>query len=267
MLGRSFAIVRDRWLVLVLFVFGLGWAPVHVVFLTVHSGYQRGSHDLGRFAAQCALWLANSAIWYFSTATVVRAALPAEREASPLPAIMAVIAALPMLFPIWLSDQYDTLLSFWLSWTDVIARIVGRSHARGDLLMAFVWVRLATDIAISLAAAGAVGVLMPVVLAERRGLIGSLARTWRLMAGSRWRFVALFLLYCAVGFAIGFLRTTFQIGRSHGGTEFEVALNWVVGALDAGIDGFWAVIVAGCYLELRVIRDGPPHDQAAEVFA
>jgi len=130
------------------------------------------------------------------------------------------------------------------------------------------WVGLVEIITSTLVLVG-VGIVSAVVVGERRGTVGSLGRAWRLMSGSRWRFVALCLLVEAGPAVVGVIWSLGRValGSSHPAAAAITAGSWAVFALERGVDAVWAVVVAAAYLELRRAREGAVEGDVAQIFA
>jgi hypothetical protein len=268
-LARSVAIVRDRWATLLLLAYGLGWAPMRVLQLTVHTGYHNGDRDLGRFLSACVVGLSYSAILFGSHALVTQDSLLERPKVSAFDAIRAALAVAPSLIVIWLVCQAPTLLNDWLTWIGVWRWVIDASPMghKGETMMSIFWTGYLLSLIVYLSGAAAIGMLIPTSLAEQRGVVRSVTRAWRLLRGNRWRFVALYVLYGCVLTAVTVPQNFFRAALRHGGVDLHELAGWITTFVYDGITNIWAVVLAACYLELRRLRDGPPHDQTAEVFA
>jgi hypothetical protein len=259
-LRRASEIVRARWLGLFLVTFVLGWAMPHLIWLVAHSNYRSWSHDLTPLGWSTAVRFGMSMTYEFATATVMAIALRVPGTPA-LSSISQVLRALPALVPAWLVSHFDAAWDVWVSWSGLL-RVGSRPI---DEIVDAQLTAFGFEIALVLTATVAIGVFYPVVIEEGQNLLGGVPRTWRLMHGSRWRFAALFLIYMAAGFVIS-LPNTWVLAVRAGATVAE-PVKWITGGLSDMAHAFWCVVVVASYIELRSVRDGPPHVQAAEAFA
>lgn len=116
-----------------------------------------------------------------------------------------------------------------------------------------------------------ISVAIPVVVQERQGVFGSIARSRALTKGSRWPVFGLFL-------AIGIIAMVIQLGfsllfgltvASAGGIS---SVGAVVGAVGSSLvssifSTVFAVAIAVTYVELRQVKEGTSVDQLAEIFS
>jgi len=265
-LARSFGVVRQRWLSLALLTYGLGFAPRLVLRLTVSSSYHRGSHDVRAFAIYCAESLGVLLLLQLSRWAVTSVALASKGRGRLLAEACSVLGMLPTLLAVWLVSDYDVFWSFWFAWTNPLDGLI---HARAfdeNVLVLIVLLNSLIPLIISLLTVTTLGVLTPVILAERKPFASAVIRTWRLMRGSRGRILALYAVILGAEFVGGLPETVLVIAQrgNHGGNLLFVS--WVEGAVGDAIEAFWAVILASAYLELRLLREGPPHEQLAQVF-
>jgi hypothetical protein len=202
-----------------------------------------------------------------SRASAVAASLPAKIDASILRSIRTVLAALPVLGPVWLIGEYDEYWDFWNSWSGAIRHLGAPVNVA--VLMIEVWSPLAAQMAINIGSLAAFFVLTPVALTERRSLPDVLLRTWRLMSGSRWKVVSLYLLYGVVVIVVVALPSAAVViaDRGHSVATGSTVANWIISAGSEAIAACWAVVTASTYLELLRLHEGPPHDQLADIFA
>lgn len=106
-------------------------------------------------------------------------------------------------------------------------------------------------------------VAVPVLVEERRGVIGSMERSAELTKGSRWRIFGLVLLYfVAYGLlAAGVGAAMLVVGLD---TALQLALlEGVFGTLTALL---LAGMLASLYVELRTVKEGATVDTLASVF-
>jgi hypothetical protein len=116
-----------------------------------------------------------------------------------------------------------------------------------------------------------ISVAIPVVVQERQGVFGSIARSRALTKGSRWPVFGLFLV-------IGIIAMVIQLGfsllfgltvASAGGIS---SVGAVVGAVGSSLvssifSTVFAVAIAVTYVELRQVKEGASVDQLAEIFS
>jgi hypothetical protein len=129
------------------------------------------------------------------------------------------------------------------------------------------------EVAFALAVIGAWGVLVPTVAVEEAGLIPSMKRAWRLLSGSRWRLMAIFVVVIVIAALPSTLTAVFMrpisdalhlnvAPRDAFRAELEVAS--VLGSI---VTATWRVMVGVAYLELRRVQEGVVVGDVAEVFA
>ena len=109
----------------------------------------------------------------------------------------------------------------------------------------------------------ALSVSVPVLVEERRGVIGSMERSAELTKGSRWRIFALVLLYFVV---YGLLAAGVGAAVLAGGFDAPLGLallEAVFGTLTALLV---AAMLASLYVELRTVKEGATLDTLASVF-
>lgn len=252
---RSASIVRGRWFELLVLTYVVGWGPLRIIAYTRPDGYRAGSHDLAAFGLTAAVSIGAGLIQNVALAMIMAASLRGHAD-SPGSSISKVLRALPALFPVWIALQLNTVWGLWASWINLAQAL--RSGAR---LVRFIAAESMLELTLAVVATAAVGVLIPVVIEERRGLLWSTSRAFRLMQGARWKVIALLMLYIL---AVALLSIPAAVLRlSHAGT----AAAWVTSLLSAAMGALWCVVVAASYLELRETKEGAPHDQTAETFA
>jgi hypothetical protein len=196
----------------------------------------------------------------FASVTVMAIALRG-REAPARSSIWQVLRALPVLLPAWLVSRIDTAWDFWVSWSGSLR--VGSLPI--DKIEEIQLAAFGFEMALVLTATLAIGVFYPVVLEEDQNLLGGVLRAWRLMRGARWRFASLFLIYLAIGFAISIPDAVALVLRA--GAPVADPVKWITGGLSDMVGAAWCVVVAASYIELRLVREGPPHAQTAQAFA
>jgi hypothetical protein len=116
-----------------------------------------------------------------------------------------------------------------------------------------------------------ISVALPVVVQEKQGVFGSIARSRALTKGSRWSIFGLFL-------AIGIIAMVIQVGfslifgltvASAGGIS---PVGAVVGAVGSSLvssifSTVFSVAIAVTYVELRRVKEGTSVDELAEIFS
>lgn len=109
----------------------------------------------------------------------------------------------------------------------------------------------------------ALSVAVPVLVEERRGVIGSMERSAELTKGSRWRIFALVLLYFVV---YALLAAGIGAAVLAGGFDAPLGLallEAVFGTLTALLV---AAMLASLYVELRTVKEGASFEALAAVF-
>lgn len=113
---------------------------------------------------------------------------------------------------------------------------------------------------------------VPVLVQERRGVIGSMVRSAELTRGSRWRIFLLLLLflvaYMVVGGVIGAIAGVSLVSLDVASVQGSSLLLAAVQAIMSAIVGLLAaVMIASLYVELRIVREGTTMTGLAEIFA
>jgi hypothetical protein len=261
-LRRSQDIVRRRWLELLVVTVVLCWALPPLIWLVAHRNYRDWSHDLTPLGLDAAVGIVAGVTYQFGLATVMATALRGQDE--PIfSGLSRVIRALPVLIPVWLLSDVDTAWRHWASWTGFPG--AGSLGQRAEGILTAILTASALELFLVLVAAVTVGVFYPIVIDEGRGPFGAMTRAWRLMHGARWRFVSLFFLYVAMGFLISLPDVVATAVRA--GHTVAAAVGWVTGGLSVAVASLWSVVVVASYIELRSVKEGPPHDQTAQAFA
>jgi uncharacterized membrane protein (DUF485 family) len=107
-------------------------------------------------------------------------------------------------------------------------------------------------------------VSVPVLIEERRGVIGSMSRSRELTKGSRWRIFLLLILFLIVYLVLALV-------AAFAGTAVIGAGNIAVGIVQAVFSSvlgmFAAAMIASLYVELRMVREGATADGLATIFA
>ncbi len=261
-----------RWGTIAILALVVGWAPVALMLLAFALQLISGARSLASLTSaptQALWWAAPLLAGLLMRTSVTSVALtPPETQASVFTALGAAIAALPALFPLWLLGELPLLTARLLTATYAAPTPLGSAQLTLTLLS---WA-LAVVLTFSFA------VFAPVVLSERAGLLEALGGAWRLMDGSRWKLLALYLLVQAM------IAASAYIARLGVMVAWPAALPWpqanllelilrvlvggAVGQLPAAaLQALWAVLIAVAYLELRRLHDGLGPGQVAEVFA
>jgi hypothetical protein len=258
-LRRSFEIVRHRWLGLLLVTFVVGWASPHLIWLAAQANFRSWSATLTPLGLDGAVNVGERLMYQLCWATITVAALPV-RDETPRAGIARVFRALPALVPIWLISDVDIAWDQLAGWTGVFRWSALPIETRMNIILAVSPVEL---LVVSVATV-TVGVCYPVILGEGRRTLPALFRAWRLMRSARWRFLGLFVLY-VVALAVITLPEVL-ITRAVAGVALTIS-QWATQAIRDAADALWCVVAVASYLELREVKEGPPHIQAAQVFA
>jgi hypothetical protein len=271
-LGRvisgGFSVIQRRWPVLGVFVLGslaLDWAED----LTHFVRYKAGSHELPSFA----VYIGDSLVlllvaWLRDIGLTGAAVQPASPRPSVAVSLGAAFRALPTLLPVAIVVALPSLIpNYWLMWTgfDDGVRV---THFAEILIYSSV---AATIFWLALAAGW--GLLIPVVVVERRRLIPALGRAWNLISGNRWRLLALFVVVGVIGSLPGILGPivtlpiTEAIHYSGRLADFRSVERLVSRAFEVIVASVWPVMTGVIYLELRRLRDGIADGDVSEIFA
>jgi hypothetical protein len=264
--------LAQNWVAIGVITILLAWAPIEAWDLTPWSGLLHLTRPMDRWEAELIRtlailppgWLAGAAI----TALVVTKGRPRRR------AIDAVVRA---------AGAFLTLLPYWLVGASTVW---GELAAKGYLATRpQSWIKQHLSLALGVEQAAAlvpavlafpfamaVGILVPVVVAERPGFRASLGRCWSLLTGSRWIFLGLFLMAALTPLLIGLIpivtwgvvtASLGQRGWGHSKQYFE-GLFLLAEYFGTAVG---SVLIAAAYLELRRLHDGPEPDELHEVFA
>lgn len=107
-------------------------------------------------------------------------------------------------------------------------------------------------------------VAVPVLVEERRGVLGSMRRSRELTKGSRWWILLLLILYLVVAGTVGGVATLATRPLILGGST---AAGIVQAVLTAALSLLTATTLASLYIELRSIKEGASESTLAEIFA
>jgi hypothetical protein len=263
-LARSVATLRERWLTLAALVLGLHFIPSLAVGLMIKRNLRPASYDPAALAIYVAVALGPALLRCFSNAAVASASL--SRTRTLVPAVVSVIAAAPALLPIWLMTQYVMILHLTRIWPYAFGLWAARHHMSGAVFGLGIFL---VQFVPFLVAVAALGVVTPVVLAERRALPAALGRTWRLMRGNRWKVLALYMLVVVGVNLVSLLEPAINAliaGRVEG-IWLNETLSWAMTAILDLMGAFWGALTALSYLELRRVAEGEPLEEVVEHFA
>jgi len=102
-------------------------------------------------------------------------------------------------------------------------------------------------------------VAVPAAVVERQGVGAAITRSMELTKGHRWSIFGLMalgaVLYLVVLVVLG------MVGEALG--DFSV---WVVNLGSMVVAGIWSVVIAVCYHDLRILKEGGGTEQIAKVF-
>ena len=105
-------------------------------------------------------------------------------------------------------------------------------------------------------------VAVPVMVEERRGIFGSLARSAELAKGSKWQIFGLVVIIFIVSFVISFVFGLFAPALMD-----NLMLMSVLSSLAAAVSAVvMAGILASLYVELRTVKEGADTNSLAAVF-
>ncbi|HEY3800795.1 MAG TPA: hypothetical protein VGL58_20770 [Caulobacteraceae bacterium] len=256
---RTIAILRERWTPILILSFGLGFFPQLLLGLGLPTPYRTGSHDAVAFTLQTVKVVGEDLLASFASATVIAAALSTHRRTLTASSVKAVTAGLPILALIWGIDEAEHGWSLWLLWNR------GFPTTRSPMSIAFEAV--ASDWAflfVSVAAFLTVGLVTPVILAERNGMLTSLRTALRLSDGSRWPLFGMLVLY---GIVLAILTIpSAAVVLAHAGKGITQTLSWIDTAVYHAVGTVWWVAMAASYLELKRLHDGVLHGELVTVF-
>lgn len=110
-------------------------------------------------------------------------------------------------------------------------------------------------------------VVVPVVVAERTGVIDSFRRSAYLTSGARWKILGLFLLLGVVSWLLavvsGLASGTFSGRMASSLSAGAIVWNIIINTL---LTSFWCAAQTALYVELRDWKDGPDADRLGEIF-
>jgi hypothetical protein len=168
-------------------------------------------------------------------------------------AILAALRAIPTLLPYWLLAGSPAFLRFLMRAGAITLPPTGLF-----LFTLFSW-------GFGILVAVTLGVLTPVVIAERPGVFGAAARTARLMSGGRWKFLGLYLLIQLVALTPRTLANLVLLVSGDG--SLMLAQTLIVSLLTDVALAVWAVLTAASYREFCRVHDGAAPGEVAEIFA
>jgi hypothetical protein len=259
-IAASLGLVRRRWLAVALIVaawwmLGLGEHYAH------HLWPDRGgAHDPRGFALREAVYVVDLALRWTLDAALVAVALQPPGQGSVTKALGVALKAFPALLPFRIVSSFLSVSSdIWLL---AFANLPDEQLGYIELGVSAVLVLT------GLMMTAAWGVIVPVVLAERRSPITAFSRSWRLLAGNRWKLVILSVLMGAIQVAPAFLVAPLAalFREPH---AFHLYLQYVLpiaGAVGSIVEAIWLVMTAVAYMELRWLKEGATPAEAVEVF-
>jgi hypothetical protein len=240
-----------------------------LIFWALQVGYSfaRAAHpagvsvDLRTLSWEVGLLLAWAAIqWLRDTAIVAAAVLPPPRPpigAAALAALRSFPALLPprlLVFAPVLAVQFGQ--RWWLKGHTLQAAAVASEIGVAVLLL-------------RLAVAAVWGLIIPVAVAERCGPLAAMGRSAALLAGNRWRWVALEFGVTVASALPAFVATLLISLLVHGrgmGDYFRYEA-WIASVLASLIAAFWMTMTAAAYQQLIHTRKGlPAGGDIADIF-
>jgi hypothetical protein len=256
-LGDGWRCLRERWGRMLVALVLFGWVPQIVANIAYLLGAPLAGVGGGAATAGYAIaaWInVGAPIVMRAVATAVALKPP---KTSVWQAIVATVRATPALAPVWLISLAPSAAAFALQY-------LGSGRGQVDWLIAAVAWPFGLVVAVVL------GVSSPVVLAEGLGPLAAARRSFELLSGSRWKFLALYLLFQLLAVAPRFLATLLAGAHGFGATGDHVTyfadqLGGVL-AQDA-VMIWWAAVAVAVYLELARVRDGLAPRDVVEVFA
>jgi hypothetical protein len=253
-LGDAFAVVGRRWPWMLAAILLVAWAPQVLVMF----GYAPIITRL-RLAANDP-WVSIGftfvvllvALYMRATVTV----LALDQSASMSRALAAAATAIPALAPLWLLGLAPSLTRMALRQLTHLSLI-----AQAEIVPVITW-PLAIVLTLTL------GVFTAVAVSEQRGLVGTVARTARLMAAGRWGFLGLYLIFQLVAAIPGVGMTfVYRLMAMSGDIALVSQLRSLsVELLSDAAQALWAVVTAMCYRQFRRRIDGPDAAEAADIF-
>jgi hypothetical protein len=250
--GEGWRMLTQRWGAMLAALALFGWAPQ----IVGNFAYLQITHLVTAGSAES---IANFAIFGFinlAAPLVLRAVTMAMALRPPTTSIgtatAAVLKAAPALAPIW-------LFSLAVSSALLALQYAGAVRQYGWMLAAVGW-------PLGLLSAVIIGIYSPVVLAEGLGPVAAVRRSFTLLSGSRWKFVALYLVAQLIAVAPRFAAQL--VGLAPLDTETIYLADLVAGQL--GLDAvlvWWSAVAVAAYLELARLREGLVPRDVVEVFA
>lgn len=262
-LGRvftaAFGIVRERAMAIATLVVLVAWGPQ----LMADWAYAPALARLGPNGLRLAVAVFPGV--GVAASLVMRAAVTAVAvgaSASPIGmrgAILSALRATPTLLPYWLLAASPPILGYLIRGGAIASPAIGLLP-----FTLFSW-------GVAILVAVTLGVLTPVVIAERPGVFGAAARSFSLMSGGRWKFLGLYLLIQLVAAAPRTLATlalsVSGAGLRTTGMSAMLAQALIVSLLTDVALALWAVLTAASYREFCRVHDGAAPGEVAEIFA
>jgi hypothetical protein len=258
-LAGAFAVVGRRWPWVLAAILLVAWAPQVLVMF----GYTPIITRLRVAASDPWVSIGFTSVallvGLYMRATVTALAL--DLHASMPRALGAAATAIPALAPLWLVALAPNLTRGALRQLAHAPFTAGNVAAQNVIVAAVTW-SLAFVLALTL------GVFAAVAIAERRGLLGTVTRTARLMSAGRWGFLGLYLIFqlAAAIPAVG-MTLVYRLMPMSGDIALISQLRSLsVELLSDAVQALWAVVAAMCYLQFRRQIDGPGAAEAADIF-
>jgi hypothetical protein len=253
-LGDAFAVVGRRWPWMLATILLVAWAPQVLMMFGYAPIIARLRVAANDPWASIGFTAAALLVALYMRATVTALAL--DEGASMSRVLAAAATAIPALAPLWLVALAPTL-----------TRMALRQQTHLSLIAQAVIVPVITfPLAIILTLT--LGVFTAVAVCEQRGLVGSLARTARLMSAGRWGFLGLYLIFQLVAAIPGVAMTfVYRLMPMSGDIALISQLRSLsVELLSDAVQALWAVVAAMGYLQFRRQIDGPGAAEAADIF-
>jgi hypothetical protein len=253
-LGDTLGIVGQRWPTMLAAILLVAWAPQVLLIFE----YAPITAKLGLAARNPWVSIGFTSVILFAAlymrATVTALAL--DQIASMSRALAAAATAIPALAPLWLVALAPNLTRM------ALGQLPHLSLAIQSVVVSAISWPLVLILALTL------GVFASVAVAEQRGLLGTVARTARLMSAGRWGFLGLYLIFqLAAGVLTVGVTLLYSLMPMSGAIALVTELRSLsVSLLSDGVQALWAVVAAMCYRQFRRQIDGPGAAEAADIF-
>ncbi len=253
-LGDAFAVVGRRWSWMLTAIVLVAWAPQVLVmfgYAPIIARLRVAANDPWVSIGFTSVVLL---VGLYMRATVTALAL--DQSASMARALAAAATAIPALAPLWLVALAPNLTRMALQ------RLTHVSLVQQAAIVPLINWPLAIILTLTL------GVFTAVAVAEQRGLVGTVARTARLMSAGRWGFLGLYLIFQLVAAIPGVGMTlVYRLMPMSGDIALVSQLRSLsVELLSDAVQALWAVVAAMGYRQFRRQIDGPGAAEAADIF-